>query len=260
MLCHSKLKITLQGYALASRIFASMTVAILLQIKGASGIFSINVLLFLMLSFLFNDYCDVKKDKLGATNKASTIGLVSEKSLGLMTLATFLVAMVFLILAEESSLLPYLAAYCGSFLYSKLLKPNIPTFATSLWCLVVVSFVFYPFNISWVEQLAVTIFFFARELLLDLRDVDVDSKYCKTKSLPKIFGTDGTLLLFIVFSTTSAVTLGFLTSGWFSIFSFVWAAFMVFLGLIPKAFDFLRANSLKVSNVVFIPIGAYFFI
>jgi UbiA prenyltransferase family len=255
-----KIKNHFLGFINSSRLATSLIVGALLQLKGASDVFSLNVVFFLMLSFLFNDYCDIDKDRLGAKHKASTTGLVDKSSLGAMTLITFFLAMLCLFNNDYQNIFPYIFAYSGSFLYSKILKPNIPTFATALWCFVVVSFVFYPFNLSWSENLSLIIFFFARELLLDLRDIAIDSAYCKTKSLPNIFGVNRTLLLCISLATLASIALGILTEDWFSVFSFSCAIIIASFGLMPKFFNYLKMNSLKISYAMFIPMIAYFFI
>ncbi|OGG63711.1 hypothetical protein A3D66_00075 [Candidatus Kaiserbacteria bacterium RIFCSPHIGHO2_02_FULL_50_9] len=90
--------------------------------------------------------------------------------------------------------------YFFSILYSWILKPNIPIFATPLWSWAIAILFLQPFSADLSAYLGVAIIVYAYELLLDYRDRKADKEFCKTPTLSNILGKStqiiaGTLFL-----------------------------------------------------------------
>jgi|GEM_PF-5235649 len=82
----------------------------------------------------------------------------------------------------------FILGFIISGLYSSVLKGWIPAIATPLWSLAVVWLAVGSSPVRIIEFTVIFLVFFGRELLLDLRDIDADGRWCKHKSMPAYLG------------------------------------------------------------------------
>ncbi|MGL4230917.1 MAG: UbiA family prenyltransferase [Casimicrobium sp.] len=183
------------GLIMAARLGWSLCAFVGIKLAGGSDAYAASVFLFLVASFLFNDLLDIKKDRLGASHKATMQNLVSANHL--RAVLGFVIASSILPLPGLSSteFVTLCIAYLVSAAYSAHLKRVAPLLATPLWCAAVVLVGTNVVGRSFGEFFYAFLFFYGRELLLDLRDVNVDGLYCKRRSLPCAIGSDRTILL-----------------------------------------------------------------
>jgi 4-hydroxybenzoate polyprenyltransferase len=142
-------------------------------------------LIFLMFSFAFNDFIDFTtgKDKACHPSRALPSGKLSVSDAYLISAILGSLCVLLAIHMNWPIMIPLLI---GSSIYSLFLKRLIPSVATAFWCGIVTILALYPISPPWYLYSVFFAFFYAREILLDLRDVEADDLFCATPSLASI--------------------------------------------------------------------------
>ena len=130
-----------------------------------------------------------------------------------------LIAAVF----HAGSMWMFIGLYALSIVYSLSLKRLVPLVATPAWCVAMTILVLWPDTFSFVHYALVFLFLYSRELLLDLRDVSADNRFCWMPSLPAVAGPSIHLIMGLIF---------------------------VAIALIARAYDF---PTIAISGLVFLP-------
>ncbi len=145
-------------------------------------------LVFLLLSFAFNDLVDREMDKDGHPDRPLPSGRLMVGEACLISVGLFLVGCCFAYAWAKDLLLLFVYASGASAIYSWILKRHVPLMATPLWSLTVTVVVCLPTGMSangW------GIFFFIlyiHEVLLDMRDAQADRIHCTTPSIATLLG------------------------------------------------------------------------
>lgn len=144
--------------------------------------------LFCLFSYLFNDACDHKKDKVAHPARPLPLGLMSQQIALGGSASLFVLGLLTALVLRPGLFKFFLALFAASFLYSIGLKRWVPAVATPWWCLLGTTLFLMPIQPDLWQFTCVFSFFFARELLLDYRDRFADQQFCRTAALPALLG------------------------------------------------------------------------
>jgi 4-hydroxybenzoate polyprenyltransferase len=191
------------GLTQSARLKRSLGVGIVIGILSNSLAYGIGGSIFLMFSFVFNDWVDADKDAIGHPHRAIPSGKITRKQ-ALYFAALFLAggfgqAWYFL----PQFFTAFIAMYTLSVVYSFLLKPNVPIIATPVWSLAIAILFVRPFSEDMWVYGAVTAIVYAYEILLDYRDRVSDKEFCKTPTLANILGKNTIILAGLIFLASS---------------------------------------------------------
>jgi len=151
------------GRAMKSIFFCFFCILLGAEISEAVEIF-----LFLLFSYIWNDYIDADMDVLGHPKRPIPSGRLSESFA-----RNFSVSLFFLGFCLDSMMtLPYVL----SGIYSPI-KKRYPKFATSFWVLSVTLVVTFKTHIGGFTPILFFILLYLHELYLDFRDKDIDHMF-----------------------------------------------------------------------------------
>jgi 4-hydroxybenzoate polyprenyltransferase len=191
------------GLAESARLKRSLGVGIILGILSSSLEYGIGTTLFLMFSFLFNDWVDADKDALGHPDRAIPSGKITRNQAFLFSAFFLLIGIVQAALFLPQFLIAFVVSYALSIIYSYALKPNVPILATPFWSLAVAVIFVSPFSSDPLAYFFVTAIIFAYEILLDYRDRVADKEFCKTPTLANLLGKNTIILAGVIFFASS---------------------------------------------------------
>lgn len=139
--------------------------------------YALSLLFFLLFSYIFNDFVDAEKDKLGHPERPIPSGRLERNFAGKVSVILLLLAMIIPAVQTSQYLITFLGALLLSVLYSAVIKPSYPALATIFWATAVSLATVSGLNLGWIFTAGFTFIVYGYEILLDVRDVDSDSKY-----------------------------------------------------------------------------------
>lgn len=191
------------------RFWDSFMAAILAGVFSQSIFQAIIVFCFLTFSFAINDAFDFlsgKDDKCHPNRPLPQRQIAVPQVMAVAVVLSF-IPISMTVVFQHDALPIILSCFVGSVLYSFALKRYAPSIATVGWC-VLVSVIFLFQAEKGLEYYVIFVaYFYAREILLDLRDVHADNVHCYTPSLPSLIGENRTILVsFFMLNITFGVS------------------------------------------------------
>lgn len=176
----------LHGLLQTTRFYKSFGVAVILSFLTSSIWYGIGALVFLLFSFAFNDWVDASKDTVGHPHRAIPSQKITKtQSLFFsILLLVFGVTYSFYFLHQYS--IGFITIYSLSILYSLIIKPVLPIFATPIWSSAVAILFVQPLTDSLIPYIGTACVVYGYELLLDYRDRESDKQFCKTQTLANV--------------------------------------------------------------------------
>ena len=241
----------LQPLLESGRFVQASSAGILLYLVSGDYYYSLSFSLFLIFSFLINDLLDFMsgKDQLCHPERPLPSGRLSSRTsaiASIVTLTAIVIASSQFAAFQQASLLVGLML---SVVYSLSIKRLFPAVGTLVWVLSVMVVFLGVFGhvLSIISYATFALIFYAREILLDIRDADTDEILAKGASV-KLLGKKRTQYLYAAtlfcFGAIFAALLP--TANWLYCFALVGFAVLLLLPLTETGARFVRKISLAV--------------
>lgn len=176
------------GFIQTTRFVKSAAAGLFLGFVSGSIYYGVGALLFLLFSFVFNDWVDAPKDHVGHPNRAVPSGKLTQRQALYISVVLLIIGAVWVSFFLQKYLFGFLIIYSFSIIYSLVLKPNIPILATPVWSVTIAILFLQSLSANFVAYIAITAIVYAYELFLDYRDRESDILFCKTPTLANILG------------------------------------------------------------------------
>jgi len=172
----------MQAVCELARVDSSLLGSVIVLFLSKSFSYAMTVFVFLVFSFTFNDLIDFLSGKDVDCHPNRALPSRRLSSLVAVVISGFsLTTGLLLSVTINASVLAI--CFVLSALYSVFFKYLIPSLATILWCAIITIITLWPHCPDPIIYLLFGCFFYAREVLLDYRDLDKDLKYCFSPSI-----------------------------------------------------------------------------
>jgi len=178
------------GFAQTTRLFKSLAVGLIFGLLSGSAYYGVGTLIFLMFSFVFNDWVDTDKDKVGHPDRAIPSGKITRRQAFLAAAALLVMGIISTHVLLNEYIFGFAVIYLLSIVYSLILKPKMPILGTPVWSVTIAILFLQPFTTEVSIYIGLTLVVYAYELLLDYRDREADKEFCWTPTLSSVLGTN----------------------------------------------------------------------